>query len=89
VVRGPALSGREDEAYAAARQAAAAVDAEDGTSWASDPQYERKLRAEAVAVILAEAGPSEQAIAVAGSLAEDYDRDEALTKVAAGLARRG
>ena len=84
-----AMSGREEEASAVARRAIAAVDAEDSGSHGSDPRYWRVRRAESVATILAEAGPPEQAIAAARSLAQDYDRDEALTRVAASLARRG
>jgi hypothetical protein len=84
-----AVSGRGDEASAAATQAVAAVDAEDDASRRSDPRYWRALRAESVATIFAEAGPPEQAIAVARSLAEDFKRDKALAGVAESLARRG
>jgi tetratricopeptide (TPR) repeat protein len=83
------ISGREEEASAAAVRAIAAARPEEGKLWESDPRHGADHRAESVAAILAEAGPPEQAIQTAQSLAADYDRDRALTKVAARLARRG
>jgi tetratricopeptide (TPR) repeat protein len=81
-------SGRQEEALAAAERAVAAVDAQD-EHWGGDRRWWRDHRAENVAVILAEAGPVEQVVMLASSLAEDYDRDRVLSVVAEKLAQRG
>ena len=81
-------SGREEEALTIAERAIAAVDSQD-VSWRSEPQYWHDHRAEKVAEILAEAGPTVQAIAAAQSVTQEYDRDRTLTTVAEQLAQRG
>ena len=83
-----AASGRQAQALAAAERSTIAVDGPD-VDWRSDPQYWRDRRAQNVAAIFAEGGLAEQAIMTARSLADEYDRDDALARVAEKLAQRG
>jgi tetratricopeptide (TPR) repeat protein len=83
-----AASGRQAEALTAAERSMTAVDSPD-EHWRSDPRYCRDRRAQKAAAIFAEAGLAEQAIMIARSLAQEYERGSSLSGVAEKLAQRG